>query len=193
MIGTFWDVFDPTVLGGVAVLVIVAMFGLLWRKIDKHVVEPVREIPVIRATQLATSADVKLIKAELFPNGGGSMRDSVNRNEDVTNATSEAVTALDGKLEDHIVADTMVWEKIDVALGQVASGQVAAADAAVATATALSDTTAEVAAGVASVAILTAADLAHTAEDATHAAEVEVEAQAKERKRVQDRDAQWDK
>lgn len=57
---------------------------VIWRKLRKEVVEPLKSIPEIKH-------DIAIVKAEVFANHGSSLRDSVNRNEVITRAVAEVV------------------------------------------------------------------------------------------------------
>ena len=97
-------------------------------------------------------SSLKVIKKELFPNGGSSLRDKVD--------------SLAAKVDDHIVADTLMWNKIENSLDGLTTGQSnahtregAIAGTAVRTAAALHTETVDTAAGVADLALQTASDL----------------------------------
>lgn len=83
------------------VLALVAVGGVLFaffRWLDKHVAGPLQEVPVIRATQLKTSADVTAMRSDIsalqeqmVPNHGSSLRDSNDRTEVLIRAVADRV------------------------------------------------------------------------------------------------------
>jgi hypothetical protein len=113
--------------------VVLTGLAVAYRWMKNHVADPLKEIPVIRAAQVE-------IRNELHPNGGSSMRDSIDRNEQVTVETSVQVVELTDKVSGHIADDNARWETIDVSLAALKVGQKEAAVVAVATADELAHT-----------------------------------------------------
>src|ERR1039458_1395350 len=64
-----------------------------------------------RMAEAAAKSAVDVTK-ELHPNGGSSVRDSLDRNERITVATGERVGKMGAQIDAHIVADTRRWEEL---------------------------------------------------------------------------------
>ena len=87
---------EPNLIAGILCVILVAIPGALYRWLKKHVAEPLTEVPIIRATQLKTSADVSAMRADItalqeqmVPNHGSSLRDSNDRTEVLVRALAE--------------------------------------------------------------------------------------------------------
>lgn len=120
---------------GTVVLAAVAVIGVLFsmfRWTNRHVAEPLKEVAVIRTTQMEFVKTVNSIKSELHPNHGSSMRDSIDRNEAITNETADKLRELTTTVAVHVAEDTAHWEDIGVSLNKLEEGQALAAEAALA-------------------------------------------------------------
>ena len=98
MIASLLHEIEPNLIAGVLCVILVAIPAALWRWLKKHVAEPLTEVPVIRATQLQTSADVKAMRADItalqeqmVPNHGSSLRDSNDRTEVLVRALADRI------------------------------------------------------------------------------------------------------
>lgn len=127
-----------------------------WTRV--HVADPLKEIPVMRETQIhvkelaeaaaTMSADtaaalnaqtplvatmqesVETINHELHSDEGGSVRDSIDRNENMTKETADQVEILADVLADtktlvasHIQSDDLRWLVVDESLKKLSQGQ----------------------------------------------------------------------
>ena len=121
------------------------------------------ETGVIAAKQeaAATARLVADVNAQLHPNGGTSMRDSLDRNEQITVATGREVAGLVKRVEGHIADDTQIWNELGEGLKALAGGQ----DEAVRDRVEVAATAIRVAADVAQTTIDTASDVAQTVRD----------------------------
>lgn len=89
-----------------------------------------KAIPPIPHQLANLRTDVLAIKSEMHPNGGSSMRDSLNRNELMTAQTLKSQGEVSERLEAHITEDAEVQAAINTtlmhALKQLKKGQKAA-------------------------------------------------------------------
>jgi hypothetical protein len=174
-------------LGGIATFIVVLVLPAAWffhRKVirplswmlglkaeESPTGEEILPIPqqlvVMRKNQDEVKGNLVKLTAEMHPNGGGSMRDSIDRNERLTAATQLRVINLEGVMARHAETDELVWTGITKSLIGLATGQKDAKQTAEDVAALTVETAAEVkataehtAADVASLAVDTATELA---------------------------------
>ena len=83
----------PNFLGGLAVVILVGVMGWFWRALKKEL-KPLKRVGIIEARQESMMRTQKLIVdnlSTLAPNGGTSLRDSIDRNETMTAEILKAV------------------------------------------------------------------------------------------------------
>ena len=85
------------------------------------------------------TSSIEAIQRELHPNGGSSMRDSIDRNERITLDTKAATNALATYVNSHIAEDKAMWLNVTTSLLAIASKQDTAATTAVEVAKGLAD------------------------------------------------------
>lgn len=92
-------------LSGIIVIGFGAVVGGFWRWMRKHVAEPLKDVPIIKEDLADARSDVTIVmgqvsdlsqrfgpvEAQFEVNHGHSMRDSANRNEDLTRAVANKV------------------------------------------------------------------------------------------------------
>ena len=101
---------------GVGIVVVVGLIKKVWpllRKLgdflDDVAGEPARPGVPARAGLMER---VQRIEYELFPNSGKSMRDQIDRMEELLNNDNERIGALSTQLEDHITNSTKIIESL---------------------------------------------------------------------------------
>jgi hypothetical protein len=82
-----------------------------------------KAIPPIPHQLADLRIDVMAVKTEMHPNGGSSMRDSLNRNEMMTAQSQKLLQNLDIRLSEHVVDDAKVQKSIDAQLKDVVKQQ----------------------------------------------------------------------
>jgi hypothetical protein len=144
LLATSWTSAGPA-LGGIATFFILFVLPAAWffhRKVirplsfvlglkaeESPTGEPIPSIPVqlaeMRRNQEEFKGQIKVINAEVHPNGGSSMRDVVDRNDRNTRDLSMKVVDLQESLDKHLAEERREREKI-AALALKAAADLAA-------------------------------------------------------------------
>ncbi len=118
-----------TILSGFAILVTVCVIpaGVLFHK---RVVRPLSFVLGLKAEDSPTGEKIPTIpqqlaqiRAELHPNGGSSMRDSVDRAEKLSHTTLARVIDLEGAVRSHVADDAASFRVISGTLDALLVGQ----------------------------------------------------------------------
>lgn len=75
------DTYGPIATTVIVITIIVMLIHRAWPTINKTVTV-INEIAELPQTIATIESEIKTIKSEVLPNGGGSLRDAVNRTED---------------------------------------------------------------------------------------------------------------
>ena len=107
--------------------------SVVFRWMKKNVSNPLKAVPIIQAqtdenhqalAKLSTdlnnvTGEVAKIKAEVTPNGGASLRDSVIRQEEINANAAIAVESIDKNLKDHLINSEEITKTLTSAISEL--------------------------------------------------------------------------